>query len=65
MTREQIKPFMRVKHKTRGMGIILCKTGDPTSVIVRFDHCIEDWGTDLLEVSLNQLEVAKRSKNKS
>jgi hypothetical protein len=59
MTREQIKPFMRIKHKLHGTGIIISKTCDPTSVMVKFDKYIEDWGTDLLEVSLNQLEVAK------
>jgi len=59
MIKEQIKPALYVKHKLHGTGIVMCKTGDPTSVIVRFDHYIEDWGTDLLEVSLNQLEVVK------
>jgi hypothetical protein len=59
MTREEIKHALKVKHRTRGTGIIMCKTGDPTSVIVKFDKYIEDWGTDTLEVSLHLLEVVK------
>jgi hypothetical protein len=51
MTREEIKPALKVKHRLHGTGIIMCKTGDPTSVIVRFDKYIDDWGTDTLEVS--------------
>jgi hypothetical protein len=63
MTRKEIKPALKVKHKRHGTGIIMCKTGDPTSVMVKFDDYIEGWGTDILEVSLNQLEVIKRKKN--
>lgn len=59
MTKEEIKSALKVKHKLHGTGIIMCKTGDLTSVMVKFDHYIDDWGTDLLEVSLNQLEVIK------
>jgi hypothetical protein len=65
MTREQIKPALKVKHKLHGTGIIMRKTGDPTSVMVKFDKYIEDWGTDLLEVSLNQLEIIKPKKHKN
>jgi hypothetical protein len=56
MTHEEIKPALKVKHKLHGTGIIMSKTCDPTSAMVRFDKYIKDWGTDTLEVSLNQLK---------
>lgn len=49
------KAGTKVYHKLHGPGEILGPTSDPSSVMVRFDTPIIEWGTNTLEVSSSLL----------